>query len=347
MVDYMVVGLGLAGTSFCETLRRNNKTFIVFNDQSQTSSRVAGGLYNPVILKRFTLSWLADEQLKIANDFYKTLEQFLNVQFDEKQVVLRKFASIEEQNLWFEAADKQKLKPFLDINLVKSYNKAINVSFGFGKVLETGKLNTKILFNAYVKWLKEENIIYQDTFDYNSLVIQPDYVDYKGLKAKNVIFAEGFGLMKNPFFNYLPLQGSKGEYITIVAKELKEFNIIKSSIFLIPLGNDLYKVGATYNRGLKDNVTTEDSKEELLKKLKSLLDCEYKVVDQEAGVRPTVKDRRPLVGKHPKHNNIWVLNGFGSHGIMIAPWASKALYEQIEHQRPLLAEMDIIRFAKN
>ncbi|APQ16845.1 NAD(P)/FAD-dependent oxidoreductase [Maribacter hydrothermalis] len=347
MVDYLVVGLGLAGTAFCETLRRNNKTFIVFNDQSQTSSRVAGGLYNPVILKRFTLSWRADEQVKIASDFYKNLEQFLNVQFYENQVVLRKFASIEEQNLWFEAADKEKLKPYLDTNLVKSYNKALNVPFGFGKVLGTGKLNTKILFNAYVKWLKQENILCQDTFDYNSLVIQPEYVEYKGLKAKNIVFADGFGLMKNPFFNYLPMQGSKGEYITIEAKDLKETNIIKSSVFLIPLGNDLYKVGATYNRGLIDNETTEDSKEELLKKLKSLLNCEYKVMGQEAGVRPTVKDRRPLVGKHPKHKNIWILNGFGSHGILIAPWASKALYEQIEHQRPLLVEMDIIRFSKN
>ena len=113
MVDYMVVGLGLAGTAFCETLRRNNKTFVVFNDQSQTSSRVAGGLYNPIILKRFTLSWRADEQLAVSVDFYKQLEQFLNIQFDEKLNVLRKFASIEEQNLWFEAADKKSLKQFL------------------------------------------------------------------------------------------------------------------------------------------------------------------------------------------------------------------------------------------
>lgn len=119
MVDYMIVGLGLAGTAFCENLRRKNKTFIVFNDRSQTSSRVAGGLYNPIILKRFTLSWRADEQLPVATEFYSGLEQFLNVRFDEKLNVLRKFASIEEQNLWFEAADKNKLKPFLDVALAQ------------------------------------------------------------------------------------------------------------------------------------------------------------------------------------------------------------------------------------
>ncbi|MGB3149530.1 MAG: FAD-dependent oxidoreductase, partial [Maribacter sp.] len=74
MIDYLVVGLGLAGTSFCETLFKNNKTFVVFNDTSQKSSLVAGGLYNPVILKRFTLSWNAAEQLPVAANFYTELE---------------------------------------------------------------------------------------------------------------------------------------------------------------------------------------------------------------------------------------------------------------------------------
>ena len=344
MVDYMVVGLGLAGTAFCETLRRNNKTFVVFNDQSQTSSRVAGGLYNPIILKRFTLSWRADEQLAVSVDFYKQLEQFLNIQFDEKLHVLRKFASIEEQNLWFEAADKKSLKQFLDTQLVSNKNSGLKIPFEFGKVLETGKLDTKILFDGYTKWLQKEKSIYLETFDYNELGILPNSVNYKGVKAKNVIFAEGFGMMQNPYFKYLPMQGSKGEYLIIEAKDLQERNIIKSSIFLIPLGNDLYKVGATYNRDQKDNCITEDAREELQRKLDDLLGCTYRVIDQEAGVRPTVKDRRPLVGKHPKYKNLWVLNGFGSHGIMIAPWASKALYDRIETDVPLLDEMDIARF---
>ena len=55
MVDYLIVGLGLAGIAFCEKLDEHGKTFIVINDDSQTSSNIAGGLYNPVILKRFNL----------------------------------------------------------------------------------------------------------------------------------------------------------------------------------------------------------------------------------------------------------------------------------------------------
>lgn len=340
----MVVGLGLAGISFCETLRKNKKSFMVFNDSSQTSSRVAGGLYNPVILKRFTLSWKADEQLLVATNFYTQLEQFLGTPFDEKLDVLRKFSSIEEQNLWFEATDKHQVKPFLDTQLVANNNPGLKIPYGFGKVLHTGRLDTVKLLDGYAKWLVKENQMEARTFDYGKLELYPEYIVYNGLRARNIVFTEGFGLMKNPYFNYLPMQGSKGEYLIIEAKELRESSMIKSSHFLIPLGGDLYKVGATYHREEKHNRTTEAAKNEMVKKLESVLACPFKVVGQKAGVRPTIRDRRPLVGRHFKYHNLWVLNGFGSHGVMIGPWAALALYNHIESGVPLLAEMDIERF---
>lgn len=344
MVDYLVVGLGLAGISFCETARKNKKTFVVFNDRSQVSSSVAGGLYNPVILKRFTLSWKADEQLLIAVEFYKQLEDFLKVKFDEKLDVLRKFASIEEQNLWFEAADRNHLKHYLETRLITNENPLLKIPYGFGKVLETGKLDTKVLIGAYTNWLRQENQLFTETFDYGQLEIYRDHVSYKGQKARNIVFAEGYGLVSNPYFNYLPMQGSKGEYIVIKTKDLKESSIIKSSMFLIPLGADLYKVGATYNNKDKDNHASLSAKKQIIEKLDSLLNCAYTIVGQEVGIRPTIKDRRPIVGQHPKHQHLWVLNGFGSHGIMIGPWASKALYDLIESGVPLLEEMDVERF---
>ena len=69
MVDYLVVGLGLAGISFCEVLEKEGKSFKVITDNSQQASQVAGGLYNPVILKRFTLAWKAKEQVELAQPF--------------------------------------------------------------------------------------------------------------------------------------------------------------------------------------------------------------------------------------------------------------------------------------
>ena len=68
-VHYIIVGIGLAGLAFAEELRKQGKTFVVFEDNSQTSSLVAGGMYNPVILKRFTPVWNAKDQLSEAIPF--------------------------------------------------------------------------------------------------------------------------------------------------------------------------------------------------------------------------------------------------------------------------------------
>ncbi len=346
MVDYLVVGLGLAGISFCEVLENNNKTFLVINDASQTSSSVAGGLYNPVILKRFTLAWRAHEQLEIALPFYADLEKKLNVRLDYKIPVLRLFASIEEQNRWFEAADKPGLKDFLSLKVVSNNNPGINAPFGFGEVLRTGRINTKKLLSAYTEFLSEKKALLGNPFNFDVLQVHVDHVRYNTVRAKHIVFATGFGLRKNPYFNYLPLEGTKGELLTIKAPVLKERNIIKSSVFIIPLGEDLYRIGATYHWKDKTNDITDTGKSELLDKLNEFLKCDYEVVGQDAGIRPTVADRRPLLGRHPFHQNVYVLNGLGSRGVMIAPYAAHKLYDFIEKKVPLDPDVDIARFTK-
>ena len=346
MLDYLVVGLGLAGVSFCEQLEKKGKTYAVISDNSQIASKVAGGLYNPVILKRFTLAWNAKKQLEMALPFYTSLEKKLNVKLNYKLPVLRRFASVEEQNLWFEANDKESLQPFLSQEIQQNKNPKIDAPYGYGEVLETGRIDTEVLLLKYVKYLLAENTLLQEAFEYDALKIEERHLRYKSITARRIVFAEGFGLKKNPFFNYLPLTSTKGEYLDIKAPDLKESCAIKSSIFLIPWKNDMYRVGATYKWKDTTNLPTEDSKKELLQKLDTFIKCKYEVVGHVAGIRPTVTDRRPLVGQHPKYENIYVLNGFGSRGVIIAPCASEALLNFIEKDEPLNSEMDISRFTK-
>lgn len=346
MIDYLVVGLGLAGISFCEVLEKHNKTFLVINDASQTSSSVAGGLYNPVILKRFTLAWQAREQLAIALPFYAELERKLKEKLDYKLPILRRFASIEEQNKWFEAADRPGLMDFLSLKVVSNKNPGINAPFGFGEVIHTGKIDTAKLISLYKARLLKRTLLKEETFNFDALRLYEDHIQYHDTKAAHIVFTMGFGLKKNPYFNYLPLQGTKGELLTIKAPDLNEKNVIKSSVFSIPLGEDLYRIGATYNWKDKTNDITDMGKSELLDKLKEFLKCDYEVVGQHAGIRPTVADRRPLLGRHPYHQNVFVLNGLGSRGVMIAPYAALKLYDFIEKKVPLDPDMDIARFTK-
>lgn len=346
MLDYLVVGLGLAGVSFCEQLEENNKTFHVISDDSQTSSSVAGGLYNPVILKRFTLAWKAKEQLEAAGPFYRTLEKKLGVKLNHPMEITRRFHSIEEQNLWFEAMDKPVLGAFLSGEIRNNSNARIHAPYGFGSVLQTGRVATDTLVRNYLGYLAESGRLTEERFMYHGVQLHEDTIRYKSLAARNLVFTEGFGLRKNPYFNYLPLRGNKGEYVIIEAPELKEDKAIKSGIFCIPLGEHRYKIGANYDRDDLTNRTTERTKVELLRQLGKFIRCDYEVIGQVAGVRPGVVDRRPLVGRHPLESNLYVLNGFGSRGVLIAPYVAPLLYQYIEDGVPLAPEIDIARFEK-
>ena len=345
-VDYLIIGSGLAGISFAETCLLNHKTIMVINDNSQNSTTIAGGLYNPVVLKRFTKIWEAEAQLEISIPFYKNLQQKLNEKFLFEIPLLRKLNSIEEQNNWFTASDKPTLSNYLNSNLETLPNQYISHPYKFGKVNCTGFLDTKKLKDAYTNYLISENKYLEETFDYSKIVVEENQIQYKNIKAKQIVFAEGFGIHSNPYFNNLPLDGTKGELLIIKAENLNLNEIINSSIWILPIGNDIYKVGATYNWEDKTTNKTEAGKNELLSNLKELISCDFEIIEHLAGIRPTVKDRRPLLGRHHSNKNIYILNGFGTRGVLFAPYLSDKLYHFIENDTELDNEISINRIYK-
>lgn len=342
--DYIVVGLGLAGLAFTKQLEKNKKSFLVFEDNSQNSSTVAGGVYNPIVLKRFTPVWNAAEQLQVALPFYKDYEIQFNKKYDYPIAIYRVFKSIEEQNNWFAACDNPALSNFMDTKLIKEKHEGVLANFGYGKLLNTGRIDTKMLLEDYRNYLLQGKLIRNESFQYQTLKINENNVEYNGITASKIVFCEGFGLKNNPFFNKMPMQEAKGELITIHAPKLNADFLIKSAVFVLPLGGHLYKVGATFNWKDKTQLPTEEGKNELTAKLETFITVPYQIIEQEAGIRPTVKDRRPLVGIHPKYKNLAVLNGLGTRGVMIAPTAAKALYDYIENGIPLDKEISIERF---
>ena len=344
MYDYLVIGCGLAGIAFAEKAFQNNKLVYVINNDSQNSSKIAGGLYNPVILKRFSAVWNAKNQLELASSYYESLEKKLNIKLDHKLPLLRKFFSIEEQNNWFNASDKPELEDFLSTTLVPNTFNYVVAAFGFGQVKYSGYVDTLRLVNSYKDYLKEKHLYLNETFNYSLLNSNADHIEYNSIKAKHIVFAEGFGLKLNPYFNGLPLDGTKGELLIIKAPNLNLDFVLKSSIFVVPLGDYLFKVGATYDWKDKSNQPTENAKNELLADLKNLINCDFEVIEHRAGIRPTVKDRKPLVGTHFKYKNIHLLNGLGTRGVMLAPAMAQELYNSIENNMSIDSNADIKRF---
>lgn len=345
MLDYLIIGQGLAGTCLSHKLIKENKTFKVVDIVSNSASFVSSGMYNPVVLKRFTPVWNAQKEITKLIDEFTQLEKLLQVKLVYQSNLYRIFSNEDEVKTWIKKSQRnENLIPFLDSNVYENINPFIKANFGFGKVKHCGKIFVRELLREFRKYLISKNQLIDDIFDFNSLVIKSNYIEYKGLKAGKLVFCDGYALKENPFFKHLPMEGLKGETMVIHANGLGLKDIVKSKVFIMPMEKDYYYVGATYYYREVNDEISEEGKIELIENLNKFLQIDYKIIKQFAGIRPTVIDRRPLLGCHPEKSNVYIFNGLGSRGVMLAPTMAEEIYNFMEYSIKLQNEVDIRRF---
>lgn len=342
--NVIVIGFGLAGLSVAKRLEEKNKKILIIAETGTNASKVAGGVFNPVVLKKFNLAWNSQELYENALPFYRDFQkQFQENLFSEKSI-LRIFKSVKEQNDWFSALGKPVLDYFLREELQSNKNPFLTAPNKIGLTKNTALLDTSKLLETYRSHLREKSQFLEAVFDYTNLKLADDKVYYKDYSADHIIFCEGASVKDNPYFKFLPIQGNKGEYISFKAKELQLQEMVKGSFFIIPQGNDIYKFGATYSRDFLDNSISVDARTQLEQKLKEMITCDFEVIDQEAGIRPTVPDRKPILGRHPKYSNLHICNGFGSRGILFAPTLSQQLVAAIFSDKKIPKEINVARY---
>lgn len=350
-VDYILVGLGIAGLCFAETLLQQGKTFLVIEDGEKGATTTSGGVLNPTVLKRFTAAWNAQQFFDKAIPFYDAIAERLEKQVLNPIGIQRIINSIEEQNDWVVASDKKELTAFLSSEIQKNTNPSVKAGLGLGNVKGGALLHPAELIERYRAYLQQNKLLVSENFDYDSLETAETTNTYKKYTAEQIVFAQGAKVRENPFFNLSVspegsrvFVGNKGEYVIFKAPNLQLTTILKGPVMIIPLGNDLYKVGASYGRDDFSEGTTNKAKEEIVSKLKKMISCNFEVVDQVSGIRPTVKDRKPLLGNFLDHPKLYFLSGLGTRGLSMAPLLSEWLYDYIEKNEELPREVDLKRF---
>ena len=180
-------------------------------------------------------------------------------------------------------------------------------------------LNMPAFLETMNAYLSDKCHILSDTFEENLLTFSNDHVAYRDLQASTIILCTGYKAKKSLYFGWIPIAPVKGEIIHV--KSEKEFKTIyNKSGFIIPQDNGLYKAGSTYDHHDMSEEQTEHGKNEITKKLDSLLKMNFKVVKHEAGIRPATVARRPLIGRHPRFQRMYIFNGMGTKGVSLAPF---------------------------
>ncbi|SMG24981.1 Glycine/D-amino acid oxidase [Marivirga sericea] len=344
-VDFIIVGHGLASVAVTEHLRRFNKSFIVFsNENPNSSSKVAAGLYNPITGRKMKQTWMAEHLFSYLEAFYSDLEKNLNATFLYKKSIYRPFLSLEDQNDWMIREHKNKM--FIKETFTNTNFKAfINDDFGGILLDKSGFLDVKEMLHHHKNKLIEKNQFIIEDFNYEKLVRNDSHVLYGDVESENIIFCDG-PLSQNPFFDWLPTAPVKGEILHIkTEKPLPDDIIFNRGVFIVKNPQqEYYRVGATYEWKNLDYQPTEKAKQQLTEKLDELLQVKYQIIDQVAGIRPASKDRRPLIGKHPEWKNVFIFNGLGTKGVSLAPYFALQFVEYIINSKKLNDEVNINRY---
>lgn len=342
-VDYIIVGGGMAGVLCAHQMHNNRQKVLMFTDPNTPSaSYIAAGTWNAIAFKRFVLSWRAEEFLQEMKEQYRDLEKLLGISIYQSFQVKKLITSGDELNLWNKQA-KSEMKDFMVPDPVEAkYPQGLYL----GEVKQTGRIVLDLLIDKYHKYLEERNSIQFEKFSYDELTHERDCWTYKGIECKGVIFCEGAHNINNPFFSWLPLKPAKGDVITVSAPGLGQDYILKKNIFVLPLGNDMYQVGATYDWKDLSWETSQTAVNFLTKKLKTIVNVPFKVIEKKAGIRPTAHDRRVLMGEHPDNKGLYVLNGLGTKGVLLAPLAAKELGAHVLKDKKINEQMDILRCSK-
>lgn len=338
---FLIIGAGLSGLSVAIQLIRKGAAVSVVDNQINHSSLVAAGMMNPLVFKRMTKGWRVDDFIPYSKRFYSSIEEETGSRFFKAIQIRRMFSTENEREMWLGRQSDGRFSPYMETLTEEddTYNKVKN-DFGSGRLKNSFVVEATTFLLAGKEIVKRQGTLLKEEFSYDSLVDST----YKGEIYTDVIFCEGYLGINNPWFDFLPLDPTKGELLTIQSKQLPADESINRKCFNLPIGNGQFKVGSTIDWGNPTTHITEEGKNKILKKLSVLIDEKVDVLDHQAGVRPGSKDRRPFIGTHPDHSNYHLFNGLGSKGYMLAPLLSAEFARHLIDGSILDTEVNLSRF---
>lgn len=341
--DYLIVGQGLAGSLLAHEMEKANISYQIIDTGVNHSSAVAAGIINPIVFRRTAKSWMVDTCYPVAIEAYQALEEKLATSFFFERVVQRSFSSEQERDEW---GKKEKWDAFMPyIGRAEQVPTYLNTPFGSGLVHQAHYVDSAAFMAANRRYFEKEKRLIIGKLDYATVSEKGCVIGEK--QFERIVFCEGYQGVENPFFNHLPLTQTKGQLLSFAPnKQLDKKEILNRKCFLLPLEDGTFKAGSTYEWNDASLTTTEAAYNEISGHLTHLLSIPLTSIGQESGIRPTVTDRRPLIGQHDSLSNLFIVNGLGAKGFLLAPYFVQQFLCFAEKNLALNSEVSIARFKK-
>ncbi|MEO6130719.1 MAG: FAD-dependent oxidoreductase [Saprospiraceae bacterium] len=306
---FLIVGHGLAGCVLALTFYRKGIPFrIVGCTQPGEASMASSGLINPVTGRRYVKAWMIDELVEKALDFYSWTEKLLTGTYFFPVDIVRFLSNHEAIAAWKKRANDPEYTAYISM---KRHDDLDPLQRPYGIVTGGYRLDTP-------EWLRDARNFLTE-FGLLQIVHEP--IIEADVESDSVIYATG--AVGRPFSS--GLIPNKGEVIIVKMPDWKMPGIIKEKIYSIPLKEkNRFWVGSHYQPWPENANPTEEGKQILLDALSEVYSGEVELIEHLSGIRPTVDDRRPLIGPHPDQKGSYVFNGMGTKGTSLAPyWADQ------------------------
>ncbi len=300
MSRYRIHGLGLAGCTVAWHLWQRGVTFSIADDDQPGSSHVAAGIVQPVTGKNATISWEYDHYFSQADAFYRQVEVQLQTSFWHPLESLRLVS----------LADEKKILPKLTRGPASAYFLGELHDHpwpGMRAIRLRGAARLDVA--AFVDATK------------NFFASSRNDEDATG--AENIHCGGAKGLIAH-HPRVWPHRCAKGEILTVHAPTWQQSRLVSAGAWLVPIGRDCYKIGATYEWDHLDQHPTDEGRAWLENAAARLGGSEFSVLRHDAGIRPIVRKSQPIIGREPLSQSI-VFNGLGSKGSLYAPACARSL----------------------
>ncbi|HEX4374728.1 MAG TPA: FAD-dependent oxidoreductase [Puia sp.] len=344
--NFIIIGQGITGTFLSYYLQKNNLSFIIIDEsKTNTASKAAAGIINPITGRRLVKTWMISELMNFAKIFYGKIEKELNINCIAETKIIDFFPTPQMRNAFLKRFEEDPEYLKLPTN-ENDQRENLNYDFGYGEIEPVLLININELLAAFRKKLLNENLLLEEYFDINELKVSENKIQYKNISADKIVFCDGIESFSNPYFKDLPFAPNKGEALIAEIKNFSSTYIFKKGINIVPWKENLFWVGSSYQWEFSDDKPTESFRKQTESILRNWIKTDLKIIEHFASVRPATLERRPFVGFHPIYKNVGILNGMGTKGCSLAPFFADQFVDHIVNGSPLNADANINRFDK-